>query len=155
MSAKPQPSNAREPVGPSTLAVHAGEDRQKVAHSITDPIFCASTYTFADTAAVIDFIEPIERLRSLGHGYRLEVHIVIWESDGVVKLPVGAAFRQGQDWAVFVEQGGRAKLRRIKVGQGIGVEFEVTSGVEPGARVILHPSERVSDGVRIVARDSL
>lgn len=57
MSAKPQPSNAREPVGPSTLAVHAGEDRQKVAHSITDPIFCASTYTFADTASVIDFIE--------------------------------------------------------------------------------------------------
>lgn len=105
--------------------------------------------------AVIDFIEPIERLRSLGHGYRLEVHIVVWESDGVVKLPVGAAFRQGQDWAVFVEQGGRAKLRRIKVGQGNGVEFEVTSGVEPGARVILHPSERVLDGIRVVARDSL
>ena len=38
--------------GPSTVAVHAGEDRHKVAHSITDPIFCASTYTFADTAPI-------------------------------------------------------------------------------------------------------
>jgi cystathionine gamma-synthase len=37
--------------------VHAGEDRQKVAHAITDPIFVASTYTFADTKAVIDYIE--------------------------------------------------------------------------------------------------
>lgn len=43
--------------GPSTLAVHAGEDRQKVAHSITDPIFLASTYTFANTQSVIDYIE--------------------------------------------------------------------------------------------------
>jgi cystathionine gamma-synthase len=41
----------------STLSVHGGEARQKPGDSITDPIFCASTYTFADTQAVIDFIE--------------------------------------------------------------------------------------------------
>src|SRR5436190_22609713 len=41
----------------STLSVHGGEARQKPSDSITDPIFCASTYTFADTQAVIDFIE--------------------------------------------------------------------------------------------------
>lgn len=41
----------------STVAVHAGEDRQKFGDSITDPIFCASTYTFRDTQSVIDFIE--------------------------------------------------------------------------------------------------
>jgi cystathionine gamma-synthase len=41
----------------STLAVHAGEARQKPGDSITDPIFCASTYTFEDTQAVIDYIE--------------------------------------------------------------------------------------------------
>ncbi|HQU41991.1 MAG: cystathionine gamma-synthase [Planctomycetia bacterium 21-64-5] len=42
---------------PSTLAIHAGEERQKPANAISDPIFCSSTYTFADTQAVIDFIE--------------------------------------------------------------------------------------------------
>lgn len=42
---------------PSTLAIHAGEERQKPGHAISDPIFCSSTYTFADTQAVIDFIE--------------------------------------------------------------------------------------------------
>lgn len=40
-----------------TLAVHAGEARQKAGDSITDPIFCASTYTFVDTQAVIDYLE--------------------------------------------------------------------------------------------------
>lgn len=42
---------------PSTLAVHAGEDRQKPAQAIGDPIFCSSTFTFADTQSVIEFIE--------------------------------------------------------------------------------------------------
>jgi cystathionine gamma-synthase len=37
--------------------VHAGEDRQKLGNSITDPIFCASTYTFTDTQSVIEYIE--------------------------------------------------------------------------------------------------
>jgi len=41
----------------STLSVHGGEMRQKPGDSITDPIFCASTYTFADTQSVISFIE--------------------------------------------------------------------------------------------------
>jgi len=43
--------------GPSTAAVHAGEARQKPGHSITDPIFASSTYTFSDTQSIIDFIE--------------------------------------------------------------------------------------------------
>ena len=41
----------------STIAVHGGEARHKPGDSITDPIFCASTYTFPDTQSVIDFIE--------------------------------------------------------------------------------------------------
>ncbi len=44
-------------VGPSTAAVHAGEARQKLADAITDPIVAASTYTFSDTRAILDFIE--------------------------------------------------------------------------------------------------
>jgi cystathionine gamma-synthase len=43
--------------GPSTTAVHAGEARVKPGFAITDPIFAASTYTFADTQAILDFLE--------------------------------------------------------------------------------------------------
>jgi len=45
-----------DPLGLQTLAVHAGEERQKPGDSITDPIFCTATYTFPSTQAVIDFI---------------------------------------------------------------------------------------------------
>ncbi|MGE0757646.1 MAG: PLP-dependent aspartate aminotransferase family protein [Pirellulaceae bacterium] len=44
-------------LGTSTLAVHGGEDRQKLANAVTDPIVCAATYTFESTQAVIDYIQ--------------------------------------------------------------------------------------------------
>jgi len=47
------PSNQRL----ATLAVHAGEERLKPGFAITDPIFCAATYTFSDSQAVLDFVE--------------------------------------------------------------------------------------------------
>lgn len=50
------PPTPRQP-GTSTLAVHAGEDRQKLADSITDPIVCAATFTFKDTASIIEYLE--------------------------------------------------------------------------------------------------
>ena len=52
--------------GLGTLAVHAGESRQKLADSITDPICCSSTYTFASTQAVIDFIEQKQEREEYG-----------------------------------------------------------------------------------------
>lgn len=50
-------SSSHERAGLSTQAVHAGEARQKPENAITDAIFCAATYTFGDTQAVIDFVE--------------------------------------------------------------------------------------------------
>ena len=46
-----------KPYGDSTLAVHGGEAHEKAQNSITDPVVMASTYTFNDTQAVIDYIE--------------------------------------------------------------------------------------------------
>jgi len=50
----------------STKSVHAGEARQKLGDSITDPIFCASTYTFENTQSVIDFIEEAQPREEYG-----------------------------------------------------------------------------------------
>jgi cystathionine gamma-synthase len=56
-SSDKSPPDAPRSAGPSTLAVHAGEARQKPINSITDPIVCAATYTFSNTQAIIDYIE--------------------------------------------------------------------------------------------------
>ena len=59
-------SGGRTGCGPSTAAVHAGEARLKPGCSITDPIFAASTYTFADTQAVSDYLEHDEAREEYG-----------------------------------------------------------------------------------------
>ncbi|MFC1757539.1 trans-sulfuration enzyme family protein [Planctomycetota bacterium] len=50
----------------STVSVHGGEARQKPGDSITDAIFCASTYTFKSTQSVIDFIEEKQQREEYG-----------------------------------------------------------------------------------------
>jgi len=101
---------------------------------------------------VIDITESRERWQRLGHGYRVEPRIVLWEATDVLRIPLSALFRQGDRWAVFVEQNRRAVLREVEIGQGNGLEAEVRSGLEQGERVVLHPGDRVSPGARLAER---
>jgi HlyD family secretion protein len=98
---------------------------------------------------IIDLADPAAAGQVLGDGYRVEVRIVIWQAPAVVKVPVSALLRRGEDWAVFVVEGGRARLRTVTVGHRNAREAEVVTGVAPGQRVVVHPSDRVQDGARV------
>ncbi len=101
---------------------------------------------------VIDITAPRREWQRLGHGYRVEPRIVLWESTDVLRVPLSALFRQGEQWAVFVARDGRAELRPVEIGQGNGLEAELRAGLEKGERVVLHPGDRVSPGARLVER---
>ena len=101
---------------------------------------------------IIDLLAPSQSWQRLGHGYRVEPHIVLWEAADVAQVPLAALFRQGEAWAVFVFTKGRAQTRRISIGHTNGLEAEVLSGVRAGERIVVHPSDRVADGVRITER---
>jgi HlyD family secretion protein len=101
---------------------------------------------------VIDIKEPRQQWARLGHGYRVEPRIVLWESSDVLKLPLAALFRHGGKWSVFVVQDGRAVLRAVEIGHENGLEAEVLSGLRAGESVVLHPGDRVSPGVRLRPR---
>ncbi len=101
---------------------------------------------------IIDLTSPYEAWRSLGHGYRVEPRIVVWESRDEILAPLAALFRDGDKWAVFISERGRAALRHVDIGQQNGVVAQITSGVVPGERIVLHPNDRISAGVRIEER---
>jgi HlyD family secretion protein len=101
---------------------------------------------------VIDFAGNAEDWAGLGHGFRVEPRIVLWSAPDVLKVPLSALFRDGQDWTVFREDGGRAVAVHVEVGHDNGLEAEVLKGLEPGQRVVVHPSERVVAGGRITQR---
>jgi HlyD family secretion protein len=101
---------------------------------------------------IIDFTDPPERWQRLGHGYRVEPRIILAEGQEVLKVPRSALFRDGERWAVFVDDGGTAALRHVELGLDNGLEAEITTGLEAGERVVLQPGDRVSEGVRLAAR---
>ncbi len=103
---------------------------------------------------IIDIAADPDLWRRLGHGYRVEVRIVLWEGQEVLKVPLTALFRDGDEWAVFVEQSGRALRRRVALGHRSGLEAEIVSGLDEDLRVILHPSDRIVDGLAISAREN-
>ena len=102
--------------------------------------------------AIISFTDPPERRRSLGHGFRVETQIVIWEASDVLVVPSSALFRQGADWAVFVASGGRARMTRLQIGRNNGTLAEVNSGLDVGTPVVLYPGPSLTDGQKIVKR---
>ena len=61
-------------------------------------------------------------------------------------------FRHGDEWAVFVADGGRARLRVVETGPRGGAATVVRRGLEPGEQVVVYPGDAVRDGVRIRAR---
>jgi HlyD family secretion protein len=102
---------------------------------------------------IADFLDPPAERQQLGDAYRVEARIVIWESAEVLKVPAGALFRDSAGaWAVFALRDGRAVLTSVSIGHSNGLEAEVLGGLEDGDRVVLHPSDRVSNGVRITGR---
>jgi HlyD family secretion protein len=98
---------------------------------------------------ISDFVDPPG---PLGDGYRVETRIVIWSGEKVLKIPQSALFRMGQDWGLFVIDGGRAKKREVEIGQWNESEAQVLRGLSNGEEVILHPSNELRDGARVRTR---
>ena len=88
----------------------------------------------------------------LGDRYRVEARIITWSSERVLQVPTGALFRRGNDWMVFVVDGGKARLTRVQIDHNNGIAAEVESGVQEGQQVILHPPDTVSDGAAVKPR---
>jgi HlyD family secretion protein len=101
---------------------------------------------------VLDFAEPLDRVQTLGDAFRVDAAIVIHRVEDAVKVPVGALFREGDGWAVFVADGGRAVKRAVKAPLRNGAEALVEDGLKPGEQVVVYPSDALRDGSRIAAR---
>src|SRR5688572_30109559 len=102
--------------------------------------------------AVMDVVSPYEAWKALGDGYRVAAKIEIYRNDDALMIPWSALFRRGQSWAVFTVSAGVAHLALVRVGQRSELDAEILEGLAVGARVILHPSERIADGTQVLAR---
>lgn len=105
--------------------------------------------------AVIQFAGDPETWSTLGHGFRVETRIVVWEAGDTLIAPSSALFRQDGKWMVFVAGSeGVATLREVRIGRNNGIEAQVLGGLEAGEEVVLYPSAGLIDGTKIAERSA-
>ena len=86
---------------------------------------------------------------TLGDAYRVQGRIEVWSAPNALQVPIGSLVRFGNDWGLYVVDGGRARKRVIRIDHRNEDTAEVLSGLKPGEVVVVHPGDDVSDGVRV------
>jgi RND family efflux transporter MFP subunit len=71
-----------------------------------------------------------------------------------VLVPADAVRGEGSAAAVFVHAGGRVERRAVTLGQAVGTEREVVSGLRAGERVVVGPAPTLKDGDAVRVAES-
>ncbi|MFO1328403.1 MAG: HlyD family efflux transporter periplasmic adaptor subunit [Rubrivivax sp.] len=113
---------------------------------------------------VIDLTSPREQWAALGEAFRVGVRVVTRSEARVLKVPVGAVFPpaaaataaastpdSGAAMAVFLADGGRARLQAVRVMARNGSEAWIGQGLAEGATVVVYPAAGLVDGARITS----
>ena len=104
---------------------------------------------------IVDFEDPRAAWEALGDGYRVEIRVVVWETDDALKVPSSSLFRNGDEWAVYViDELSLARLRGVQIGRRNALEAEVMAGLEQGDQVIAYPGDSIEDGMEVLAAGS-
>lgn len=102
---------------------------------------------------IIELDERPSGATRLGDGFAVDVSIVTQRQDDAIVLPVGALHASGGSYGTFVvDDSGVAHERSVQLLMMNPHDAAALDGVRPGERVILHPTDRVHDRVRVRIR---
>ncbi len=100
--------------------------------------------------AIFDFTNPPENRETLADGYAVRLAIEVWAAADVLRVPLGALFREDGAWSVFTVRDGRATLVPVEIGQRNDRVAELTAGLGDGDVVVVHPGDAVAEGVSVL-----
>lgn len=98
---------------------------------------------------IIDIVSPRDAWARLGDGYRLGVQIITDEIGNAVVVPIGALYRRGEAWQVFVVSRGQARVRNVTIARRSGRMAAISDGLRPGDQVVLYPTASLKDGTDV------
>lgn len=101
---------------------------------------------------ILDLLDPHPIWKALGNEYRVFVRILVWRGEDVVRVPLAALFRRGDQWSAFKVTGGTATTVPVSIDHRDQQFAEVTEGLAPDDVVILHPSDRIESGTAVEPR---
>jgi len=98
-------------------------------------------------------LDTSEQAPLLGHGFRVDVRVIVSVTGDALRVPVDALVRDGEGWSVWRVEQGRARRARVELASDGGDFRVVSSGLREDDRVILFPSEQLREGQRVRPRD--
>lgn len=103
---------------------------------------------------VLDLIREGNESIPLGDGFRVQVRVVTWRGEELRLVPESALSKTADGWSVFRIRDGRAAEVSVDLGHRDGRFAEVLGGLSAGDRVVLYPSDQLSDGAKVKQRAS-
>jgi HlyD family secretion protein len=108
--------------------------------------------------------EFVDKSVPLSDRYRVETQTTIWEGKNVLVAPLSALFRCDLDnkpaasnlWCTFVLEGNKRssiyhpQKRQVEILQRSNFEAVIQEGLREGEVVILHPTEQIQEGIRVI-----
>lgn len=86
----------------------------------------------------------------LGDNFRVQAKIVLRREQSVLQVPVSSLFRGTREWKVFVIVNGKAVEKTVEIGMRGAFQAQVLSGLKEGDKVVVHPTNELSNGMRVV-----
>ncbi len=143
----------------ATISNWGGEPTLKAMVRLVEPIGFTKTSALGieeqRVNVLLDITSDPTLWESLGHLYRVYAEIEVARHDGATLVPTTALFRNETDWACYVVEGETVRLRILALGARDNGFAVVTSGLTPGERVVLHPSDTIVDGSLITDRATM
>ena len=97
----------------------------------------------------IDLSSPRQQWSGLGDGYRVDTRIAVYTQEDIEMIPVGALFRRGDEWGVYVVEDGHARFRAVDVIRRSRGFAAIGKGLKQGERVIVYPGDQIKADVRV------
>lgn len=98
---------------------------------------------------IADFDEPLNRIESLGDGYRVEARITVNELAEALLVPNSSLFRHDRQWHVLAVVSGEAILKKVTIGLQNEQQSQILEGLAEGDQVIEYPSDQLESGTRV------
>lgn len=92
---------------------------------------------------------PMNMLAKMGSNFHVDVVFQISETPNALKIPLGALFRDGQNWCVFKIEENQARKKIVLIAATNVSEASIEKGLTVGDRVIVFPGDLVKDGIRV------
>jgi HlyD family secretion protein len=89
---------------------------------------------------------PSELKSRLGDNYHVDVVFLISREPDILTVPLGALFKSGEQWAVYLVDGNKVRLKELTISKKNDRQAMVTEGLSEGDRVVLFPGDKIHEG---------